>query len=280
MKHSEGTLSGPQGLRIYYQTWQPETPPKAAVLLVHGLGEHAARHRNTIQRLVENGYAVYGPDHIGHGKSEGMRAYINRFSDLTSPLDTLVGIIRAELPNAPLFVLGHSLGGLITAYYLLDNQDKFSGAVLSAPAVKAGDDISPALIAMSRILSALTPKMGVLALDPKGISRDPQEVAAYINDPLNFHGKIPARMGGEMLTAMARVTAEAGRITLPLLIIQGSADVMVNPSGAQMLHDLVSSSDKTLKVYPGYYHEMHNEPEPDRQRVLGDVLTWLNAHAA
>lgn len=280
MQHTEGTFSGPRGLRIYYQTWRPDTEPRAVILIVHGLGEHSGRYRNFVQAAVPRGYAIYALDHIGHGKSEGTRAFVERFSDFTAPLTQFYDMVRAEQPNKPLFILGHSLGGLITSYYLLDHQDKFTGAVISAPAVKIADNITPTLIFVNNLVSAVLPKMGLLALDPTGISRDPAEVAVYVNDPLNYHDKVPSRTGAEMLAAMQRVTAEAGRIRLPMLLIQGSADKLVDPGGAPMLYEKAASSDKTLKVYEGYYHELFNEPLPDRQKVLDDVLTWLDARTA
>ncbi|MEJ5224400.1 MAG: lysophospholipase [Anaerolineales bacterium] len=280
MLHTEGTFNGPRGLRMYYQVWRPDTEPRGVILIVHGLGEHSGRYRNFVQAAAPRGYAIYALDHIGHGKSEGTRAFVERFSDFTAPLTQFYDLVRAEQPNKPLFILGHSLGGLITSYYLLDHQDKFTGAVISAPAVKIADNITPTLIFVNNLVSAVLPKMGLLALDPTGISRDPDEVAVYVNDPLNYHDKVPSRTGAEMLAAMQRVTAEAGSIRLPMLLIQGSADKLVDPGGAPMLYEKAASSDKTLKVYEGYYHELFNEPLPDRQKVLDDVLTWLDARTA
>ena len=116
----------------------------------------------------------------------------------------------------------------------------------------------------------------MLGLDVSTISRDPQVVSTYVNDPLVFHGKTPARLAAEMLRGMLRVTAEVGKITLPFIVLQGSEDKLVDPRGAQMLYDGASSTDKTIKVYQGLYHEVFNEPE--RAHVLGDVETWLEAH--
>jgi acylglycerol lipase len=131
-------------------------------------------------------------------------------------------------------------------------------------------------ILMGKILSALAPKMGLVALDVNGISRDPEVVKAYVNDPLVFHGKTPARLAAELLRAMARVTAEAGKITLPFIAVQGSADKLVDAGGAQILHERARSEDKTLRIYEGLYHEVFNEP--GRGRVLKDVETWLAEH--
>jgi alpha-beta hydrolase superfamily lysophospholipase len=165
------------------------------------------------------------------------------------------------------------MGGLITCCYLLDHQEDFQGAIISAPAIKVSDNISPMTIIMGKILSRIAPKAGVVSLDPNCISRDSEVVRTYVNDPLVFHGKTPARLAGEMLNAMMRVRAELDKITLPFIVVQGSEDKLVDPMGAQMLYDKAGSKDKTLKVYKGLYHEIHNEPE--RSTMFKDVEAWL-----
>jgi acylglycerol lipase len=228
---------------------------------------------NVVNHFIPLGYAVYGLDHLGHGKSGGGREQVQRFEDFTDPLTIYYNMVKGWQPGKPIFILGHSLGGLIVTYYLLDNQDKFKGAIISAPAIKVSESISPMTISISKVLSVLAPKAGVLALDASGISRDPAVVDAYVNDPLVFHGKTPARLGAEMLKAMLRVKAEVSKISLPFITIQGCEDKLVDPGGAQMLYDGASSQDKTIKVYEGCYHEVFNEPE--REKVLKDVEDWL-----
>jgi alpha-beta hydrolase superfamily lysophospholipase len=186
-------------------------------------------------------------------------------------------MVKGWQAGKPIFLLGHSLGGLIAVYYLIDHQADFKGAIISAPAIKAGNAITPATIAVGKLLSVIAPKAGVLPLDAAGISRDPEVVKAYVNDPLVFHAKTPARLAAELLKAMQRVTADAKKITLPFITVQGGADKIVDPGGAQMLYDTASSKDKTIKIYPGLYHEVFNEPE--REQVLSDVETWLTARA-
>ena len=168
------------------------------------------------------------------------------------------------------------MGGLIGAIYLLDHQDDLTGAIISAPSVVVPDNITPMTLTMSRLLSKAAPKFGVTALDPNRISKDQKVVEAYINDPLVYNGKVTARLGAEMLKAMQRIEAQAAAIQLPLLIVQGGADSMVSPEGARMLHNKVSSTDKTLKVFEGLYHEVFNEPE--HPTVLAFVEGWLAAH--
>ena len=275
MEHREDTFKGVRNADIYYQAWLPDGEVEAVILLVHGIGEHSGRYTNHVNYFVPRGYAIYALDHLGHGKSDGEREVIERFSDYTDTLGIFSGMVREWQPGKPIFILGHSMGGLITSTYLLDHQDEFQGTILSAPAIKPGGDISGATIAVGKIISRILPKMGVLALDDSGISRDPAVVQAYRADPLVFQGKTPARLGAEMLGAMQRVTDAASTITLPILILQGTGDMLVNPSGAQILYDKVGSTDKTLELYDGLYHELHNEPE--RDVMFADVEAWLAA---
>lgn len=209
MKHIDGNFKGVRNVNIYYQGWLPEEHEKAVLLVVHGLGEHSGRYLNVVNHFVPLGYAVYGLDHIGHGKSEGVPECVEQFADFTDTLTIFYGMVTEWQENKPIFILGHSMGGLITSYYLLDHQADFNGAIISAPAIQVGDSVSQATIMMGKVLSRLAPKMGLLALDVNGISRDPKVVEAYINDPLVFHGKTPARLAAELLSAMLRVTAEA-----------------------------------------------------------------------
>jgi acylglycerol lipase len=276
VNHIEGRFKGVRDIGIQYQAWLPERNVKAVLILVHGLGEHCGRYGNVVQHFVPPGYAIYAMDHVGHGWSEGARESVRRFEDYTDTLAIFFDLVQGRQPGKPMFLLGHSMGGLIAFHSLLDHQARFQGAVLSAPSVKVSDRISRATIVVGRILSVLAPAAGVLALDPGGISRDPEVVSAYVNDPLVFHGKTPARLAAELLKAMLRVSGEAHRITLPIMVVQGGEDRLVDPAGAQMLHDRVGSRDKTLRVYEGLYHEVFNEPE--RDRVLNDVASWLEAH--
>jgi acylglycerol lipase len=274
--HIEGNFKGARNANIYYQAWLPDGDAKGVLLVTHGLGEHSGRYMNVVDHFVPLGYAVYGFDLVGHGKSEGAREVVERFTDYTDTLAIYYGMVKDWQAASPIFLLGHSMGGLIAPYYLLDHQADFKGAVISAPLVKVSDDTSQLTIIMGKILSTLLPRMGLLALDSNSISRDPEVVKAYVNDPLVFHGKTPAQLAAELLKAMLHVMAEADRITLPFIVVQGSEDKLVDPSGSQMLYDKASSIDKTIKIYQGLYHEVFNEPE--RNRVLKDVEVWLAAH--
>jgi len=276
MKHQEGTFKGIRDASIYYQSWLPEGEPKAVLLIVHGLAEHSGRYMNVVHYFVPLGYAVYGVDHVGHGKSSGTRVYVERFGDYTHTLKTYFDMVRRWQPGKPIFLLGHSMGGLIGAVYLLDYQAELTGAVLSGPAVKVHRTVSSTDIFVGKVMSVLMPKLGVIGLEAEGVSRDAAVVQAYVDDPLVFRGKVTARLSAELVKALRRLIADAANITLPILIVQGSEDKLVDPKGAQVLYDAVSSVDKTIKIYDGLYHEVFNEPEHDM--VLGDVQVWLETH--
>ena len=276
MKHNEGFIKGVRGADIYYQGWLPEEEVKAILLIVHGLAEHCGRYANVVNHFLPKGYAVYGLDHVGHGKSEGTRVHVERFEDFTDTLKVYFDMVRDWNPDVPIFLVGHSMGALIGAAYLLDHQDELAGAILSGASVKVPEGISPTIILIGKLFSVLAPKMGLIQLEAEGVSRDPEVVEAYINDPLVYIGKYTARLAAELLKAMERVSEQAGTIHLPLLLLQGSADKLVDPAGAQMLYDSVASDDKTLKLYDGLYHEVYNEPE--RGQVLQDVEVWLERH--
>ncbi|MEE4257963.1 MAG: alpha/beta hydrolase, partial [Bacteroidales bacterium] len=261
MKHHEGYFKSIRDTNIYYQYWLPEGEPKAILMIAHGIAEHSGRYMNVVNHFVPAGYAVYGIDHIGHGKSDGKRVCVERFQDYTKTLNKYFDMVRSLWPEKPIFLVGHSMGGLISSAYLLEHHDQLTGAVLSAPGIKASENISNTVIFVGKILSVVMPNAGIIQLDAEGICRDPAVVDAYINDPLVYRGKITARLSAEMLKTIQHVTESAIKIRLPIMIVQGGGDKLVDPSGAQLLYDSVSSKDKTIKIYDGLYHEVFNEPE-------------------
>ena len=264
------------GARLHRTSWMPQGEPKAVVVLAHGYAEHAGRYEHVAARLTAAGYAVHALDHWGHGKSDGEPGYVPAFGAYTDGLDTLLHAVDAEHPRLQRFLIGHSMGGLVSVLHLLERQGQYAGAVLSGPAIVPAEAPSRLMMWISRILSRLAPRLGVLQLDAAAISRDPAVVAAYLADPLVYTGKIGARLGGEMFLAMERARAGAVRLKLPLLLLHGADDRLTAPAGSQFLEQHVSSSDRTLRLYPGLYHEIFNEPE--RERVLDDVVAWLDSH--
>lgn len=278
MKHREGTFKGVHQMEIYHQAWLPEGEAKAALLIVHGLAEHSGRYGNLVEHLVPKGYAIYGVDLPGHGRSAGVQVYVERFEDFIETTEAFRGLVEDWQPGVPLFLYTHSMGGLIGSFYLLDHHNGLAGTVFSAPAVAIPQHVTPLTVFLGRLMSNLVPRLGLMAVDAQGVSRDPAVVRAYDSDPLVYRGKATARLGAELLRAMKRVEAEMGAIRLPVLFLQGSEDILVDPAGTRMLYEGVSSTDKALKVYDGLYHEVHNEPE--REQVLADVEAWLESRLA
>lgn len=275
MQQTQGHFTGAGGANIFYQYWRPDSTPRAVILVAHGAAEHSGRYQRLAQHFVGLGYGLAALDHYGHGHSEGGRCCLKAFSDYTDTLDIYRRQVTADFPGLPLILLGHSLGGLISANYLLEHQEVFAGCMLSGPAIKT--DLEPPLLQflLIKLFSALLPNMGVLQLDAGGVSRDPAEVQRYTEDPLNYSGKLSARLVAELFQAMQTVQERAGEIHLPLLLMHGGADAMASAEGSRFLYDEVSSADKTLKIYPGLYHEIFNEPE--RLEVYADMEAWLNA---
>jgi alpha-beta hydrolase superfamily lysophospholipase len=265
------SLHGADGVQIFTQSWLPDAVDvRAVVVLVHGFGEHSDRYDWVAERLTGAGYAVYAGDHRGHGRSQGPRAVVD-VDAVVADVDRLVDEASSAHPGLPVAMLGHSLGGLIAIRYALAHQRRLRALVLSGP-LAALDAPAPAL-ALARGLARFAPKLGVTSLDPRLVSRDPAVVAAYREDPLVHHGRIPAQTIAEMARTVERFPDVVGRVTVPTLIVYGTSDGLCPPSGAIMLAERFGSVDLTTRAYEGLYHEILNEPE--RETVIGDVLGWL-----
>lgn len=274
--HTAGIFEGPDGVRIYHQEWYPGASAKAVLLVVHGSGEHSGRYGNVVDYFVPRGFAVCAFDLYGHGKSGGARKFVRKFEDYAEIVADHDRLVRQRFPDAPVFLVAHSLGALIALYFLLDHQEDFRGAVLSGSLVKVPENVSVATIVVGQVLSRLMPRAGILDQSYDDlISRDPEVVRAARADPLMYHGKMTARLAAESLKAMQRVEREQAKISLPLLILHGGADRIVEPSNARLLAERVGSEDTTVRLYDGLYHEVFNEPE--RHQVFNDIEQWLDA---
>jgi acylglycerol lipase len=264
------------GRRLHTQRWLPERAARATVVLAHGLAEHTGRYGELARRLTARGLALYGLDHRGHGRSEGPRANIERFKYVVADLATLIAGVRAEHPDRPLFLLGHSMGGAVALSYALQNPTLLDGLLLSAPLL-AVDPKVPALTRLAgRVLSVVAPSVGLLTLDANRISHDPVVVREYENDPLVFHGAIPARTLVELLAALRWLAARAPELRVPVLALHGTADRIVPLQFVAPVYARLGSPDCTVHRYEGLYHELFNEPE--RARVCADLEAWLDAH--
>jgi alpha-beta hydrolase superfamily lysophospholipase len=276
VKHKEGKFKGLKNFSLCYQRWLPEASPKAVLLVAHGLAEHSGRYKNLVNYFVPKGYAVYALDHRGHGKSDGVRCYVDRFSDYLADLKTFFDMVRKEHKGAKIFLVGHSMGATIATAYAIEHQKELAGLIVSGASLVASSSVSPALLAMAGVISVLAPKMGVTVLDASAISRDKAVVDAYVNDPLVYRGKLPARMGAELARMWKQLPEQMTEIKLPVLIMHGSADHLADPRGSKLLYERVGSKDKTLKLYDGFYHEIFNEPE--HKQVMADMEAWLAKH--
>jgi alpha-beta hydrolase superfamily lysophospholipase len=272
----EGWLGAQDGVRLYWQAWVPDEPPIAAAVLVHGVAEHGGRYDFTGRRLAEAGIAVHALDHRGHGRSDGPRALVDRLQTLVDDLRTFVDRVVSPRAPSPPFLIGHSLGGAVSISYALRYAETISGLVLSGPAV-ATEAVSPAMIAISRILSTLAPRLPVFKLDENLISRDDRVVRAYRVDPLVHSGKLPARTLWQILGSMRTLPAQVAGLSVPLLLLHGAEDRLCPPAGSQMIYDRAGAADRSLKLYPGLYHEVFNEPE--REAVVDEVVAWVLARA-
>jgi len=277
MKHNEGEFIGVKDTKIYYQCWLPDSAPKAIIQLVHGFGEHAGRYGNLVNVVVPKGYAVYADDHRGHGKSGGLQNYVDCFCQFVDDEKSMFDIIKKAHPNVPIFMLGHSLGSAIGVEFAKKYESLIKGLILSGSGTKLGGNISGFLIMMAKILSKLAPKMAVASGGlGQFLSHDPAVIKAYEEDPLVHADKATTRLGAEMMKTFAGMPNSVGSLTLPLLYLKGTGDKLVvdwDPMIAAL-----KMNDKTVKLYPDLYHELFNEPEVDRAKVMADLLDWLNKH--
>ncbi|UCE98181.1 MAG: lysophospholipase [Dehalococcoidia bacterium] len=274
MKSINGYFIGQGGFNLYYRGWLPKQNPRTIVFIIHGLAEHSGRYTEIATFLVEENYCVFCHDHQGHGFSGGSRGYIRHFATYTKDLISFIDIISEKYPHIPIFLLGHSIGGTIAIDYCIENQGNVDGLILSAPTLLKGESIKKWQIILAKILSVIAPKAGVDRLDSSTISKDPAVVNAYRNDKLVYSGKLSARLGSEILKTIELLPQEMNKIKLPVLIMQGSEDKLVSPDGSKKTFQMVSSTDKTLKIYEGLYHEIMNEPEKDM--VYKDISEWIS----
>ncbi len=270
---SERSFDGVGGVRIVYDVWTPEGTPRGVVVLAHGFGEHARRYDHVAQRFGQSGLVVYALDHRGHGRSGGKRVQVRDMAEYTEDFHTLVGIAAAEHPKLPRIVVGHSMGGGIVFAYGVQYPDEYTAMVLSGPAVDASTGVSPLLVILAKVLGRIAPGVPVEQLATEMISRDPEVVAAYNEDPLVHQGKLPAGIAHALIGVGESLPRRAPALTAPLLVVHGEEDALVPVAGSRRLVEHVGSSDVHLKVYPQLYHEVFNEPE--RDRVLDDVTSWI-----
>ena len=274
MKHSESTFEGYENLPLYYQKWQPDET-KAVLVIVHGFGEHSGRYMNVVNKVIPQGFAVYSFDHRGHGKSPGKRGHIQDWNEFIEDVKNFIKLVGDEQKELPLFLMGHSMGGLIVLNYAISNPQGLKGVISSGPLL-AQPGISAVLLLLSKLMSRIWPGFSIdTKLDVNHISRDPEVIKAYQEDPL-VHSMASARFGTEIIAATDWTLAHADKFNLPLLILHGEADQLVPPHGSATFFENAGTEDKVRHLYPDGRHEPHNDT--DRETVLQDIANWLTKH--
>jgi acylglycerol lipase len=271
----EDFFSASDGLRLAERRWNPGGAPRATVILVHGFTEHSGRYASTAAALNHCGYAVAASDLRGHGKSAGSRCFVRTFDDYIDDLECFYQRIGHGAGEKPVFVLGHSLGGLIAVLWSVRYRPKLNGLLLSGPALQVRRQLLPWLRRFARVGSMFFPRLRLIRLGYRSISRDPAVVVQFRDDPLVFHGRFPVRTGAEILRACDLAQAAQQHVRTPFLILHGTADRVAAVEASQQLLRRAEATDKMLHLYPDLYHEVLNEPE--KEQVLTDLIHWIDA---
>lgn len=271
MIQSEFSWQSQDGLQFFGQEWRPESGARAVVALIHGLGEHSGRYQHVADYFTQHGLGVVALDHRGHGRTGGKRGH-GSYDAILDDIQHLIQEAEKRYPGLPVILYGHSLGGALVLYYALKRRPQVKGVISTAPGLIPAN-ASGGQIALAKIMSAIAPGFQIdNGLDVSGLSHDPETARAYTADPL-VHPKISARLGLDLMQNGQWVIEHAAEFPLPLLLLQGSADRLVNPAGARQFAAGLAGK-VTYKVYDGWYHELHNEVE--KETVLADMVAWID----
>lgn len=269
---NERTFEGVGGLKIATRTWRPESTVRGIMILIHGFNSHSGYFAWPAKQFAGSGFASYALDHRGRGKSEGERWYVEQFSDWLGDVDKLVDIAKSENPGVPVYVLGHSVGGVIGSSYVFEHQQEIAGLICESFAFDVG---LPNLVQLAfEGVGYLAPHLPLYSLKNEIFSRNPDVVAQMNSDPLIANEKQPAETASEVLKAAARLKENMPKFKVPVFIIHGTDDKATLPRGSQYFYDNVGSEDKTLKLYEGGYHDLLNDI--DKEIVMADILAWVN----
>jgi acylglycerol lipase len=270
----EGSFKGVDGVKIFTREWQPADEPRGVVVISHGLNAHSGLYEWGAQQFTSNGLAVYALDHRGRGRSEGERFFVKKFADWTNDLATFIDVVKLREPDLPVFLLGHSAGGVIACVYALQHQDEIAGLICEDFAYQVpAPDLALAIV---KGVSHLAPHAHVFKLKNEDFSRDPDVVAALNADPLIANESQPSETMAELARADEMLGKSFRQITLPLLILHGTGDRVTKASGSKEFYERAGSSDKTLKLYEGHFHDLL--ADVDKQLVMEDIQAWIDAH--
>jgi alpha-beta hydrolase superfamily lysophospholipase len=273
MQSREKIVDELHGQKIYLKEWIPETV-KGTVVLIHGLGEHIGRYDHVAAAFNQAGYAVMGLDLPGHGRSGGIRGHISSYESVMDLISSRLQDAGQCFPEATHFLYGHSLGGNLVLYYALTRNPHLTGIISTSPGLGVATPPPALQIAMGKVLSVIAPSVLMdNGLDLSGLSHDPAVIEAYKNDPL-VHGKISARLAIKFLAAGKWIIENASKFpAIPLLLLQGGADRIVSPQATDEFAQKCTAK-LTYKVYPGLYHELHNEFE--KEEIITTMIDWMN----
>jgi acylglycerol lipase len=275
VNHAEEFIQGSEG-KLFVRSWRPSIAPRAVIAICHGFNAHSGMYTWCGEQFARAGMATYALDLRGRGKSDGERFYVERFEDYVDDLGTLTRLAKSREPGAPVFVLGHSAGGVVACLYVLEHQGSIAGFVcedfaFEVPAPKFA-------LALLKGISNLAPHARALALKNEDFSRDPQFVRAMNEDPLIAREGQPFATMAAIVRANQRLRPVFNQIRLPVLILHGSADKAAKPSGSRYFHEHTGSDDRTLKLYEERYHDPLNDL--GKEEVLADIVAWIGAHGA
>lgn len=274
----ESAFVNERGITIASYEALPREAAGAGLLLVHGYAEHTGRYRHVIKEFTDMGLAVYAIDHQGHGKSGGVRCYISDFEHFVDDLSFYFDNLREETNLKKWFVLGHSMGGAIALKLALRRQSDLSGMILTGPMLELATRIPKVIQDMAKYVAAVASTVPVVKLESEAISRDPDVVRNYLNDPLVYTGRVRAKMAVHFSKINSEMPELVRKIELPFWVGHGTLDRITSPEGSKMLYRLARSLDKTLKLYDGLFHEIMNEPE--KEMVLGEICFWVRKQLA
>lgn len=264
------------GTRIFYQSWLPQKSNNKVIIIVHGLGEHSGRYQHVAEFFTAEGFTLFAADLRGHGRSGGRRGHVQSFTEYRTDLQQFFQKVLAENPGQKYYLLGHSLGGLISLNFALHHPTGISGVMVSSPGLKFKMKIPKIKEILAEQLSRYWPTLTLSnGINPLHLSHDPEVIARYIQDPLN-HDRASARFFTEFVGAIDYTQQHAAEFQPPLLMLPAGADELVDPAGSQRFFNNVAHHDKKLIVYPDLFHEIFNEA--DHLRVLAEILAWLEKH--
>ncbi|XP_069101613.1 monoglyceride lipase-like [Argopecten irradians] len=286
---SDDQIINSRGQKLFCKYWNKEKQSedsqnqdyRGLVFVAHGLAEHCLFYKEVADLLINKGFYVFSHDHAGHGQSEGPRSHIDTFDHYVQDVFQHIDQVKEKFPEkTPVFIVGHSMGGAISVLSAMSRPQYFTGVVLIGPAIQASPGaISPIKIMAGKVLARIFPQMCIEKLKTKDLSRDPDAVKEYEDDKLVFHDGIKAKWGLELLRSFDVMKAGFAKVDWPFLVLHGDHDKMCAVEGSQTLYDEAQSKDKQIKIYKGFYHQIHKEPRDDRDTVLKDIVEWLDQRA-